>query len=99
MVAPSDRDVLLEGNRNMFFKRAEAWPLEGARTVERKCSNCHNMSQHVVYVVPTGPSLGLIFLKKPLLGRRNYFLTCPVCGTTNQELSKEQAMAMKDGPS
>lgn len=81
----------------MFFMRGKAWPLEGAQAVQRICSNCNNTSGHVVYVAPHGPQLGLIFLRKPLVGLRKYFLVCPVCGQSSQELTKEQAFAMKAG--
>jgi hypothetical protein len=79
----------------VFFKSGKAWRLEGCSTVARKCSNCGNTTEHVVVVAPRGPQLGLIFLRKPLLGMRKYFLVCPVCSSAEVDLTKEQAYAMK----
>lgn len=70
------------------------WTLKGARTVEQKCCKCGNTGNHFVYVLPKGHQLGLIFLKKPLIGRRQYFLVCPTCAYLARELTKQQAQSM-----
>ncbi len=79
----------------MFWKEFKGWPLKGAKTVKEQCSNCSNTGEHFVYVMPKGLQLGAIFLKKPLLGRRAYYLACPVCGFMARELTKEQAATFK----
>ena len=78
----------------MFFGRVNGWPLEGADTEVLKCEHCGNTAEHFVYVAPKGIQLGVIFMKKPLLGMKKYFLACPVCGYLPKEITKEQAMAM-----
>ncbi len=79
----------------MFFKEYNGWELAGAKTVTMRCENCGNTAEHFVYVAPSGPQLGIVFLRKPLLGARKYFLTCRVCGLLAKELTKAQAEAMK----
>ncbi len=79
----------------MFWKEYNGWELEGARRIEQKCPNCSNTAEHFVYVVPHGLQLGIVFLKKPLVGKRKYYLACSVCGFLAKELSAQQATAMK----
>ena len=79
----------------MFWKDYKGWPLKGTETVEQQCSNCGNTGEHFVYVMPKGLQFGFVFLKKPLVGKRQYFLACPTCGFMSKELSKKQAQAMK----
>jgi hypothetical protein len=79
----------------MFWKDYQGWPMQGTRTVEEKCVNCSNTADHFVYVAPSGFQLGLIFLRKPLAGKRKYYLACPICGFMSRELTKEQACALK----
>jgi len=79
----------------MFLKQYSGWELEGAGTVSIRCPHCHNTSEHFVYVAPYGFQLGVIFAAKPLVGKRKYFLACPVCGWLTQEISKEQAYALR----
>ena len=79
----------------MFWKEYKGWPLEGARTVQEKCVNCGNTADHFVYVTPHGIQLGLVFLKKPLVGKRKYFLACSVCGYLAKEFTEAQAKAMR----
>jgi hypothetical protein len=81
----------------MFWVNFEGWELEGARTLQQKCSHCSNTTDHVVCVHPKGFQLGTVFRKKPLIGKRQYFLACPTCSFIAKELTKEQAMAMKGG--
>jgi len=69
--------------------------LEGARMHHEKCVNCGNMADHFVYVVPSGLQLGIVFFKKPLVGKRKYYLACSVCGFMARELTKEQAELFK----
>ena len=79
----------------MFWVEFKGWRLDGARTIEQKCTNCNNTAEHFVYVTPHGFQLGVIFRKKPLVGRRKYYLACSICGYMPKELTKAQAMAMK----
>ena len=80
----------------MFWMEFKGWVLEGAREVEEKCVNCGNTADHSVYVVPSGLQLGIVFLKKPLVGKRKYYLACSVCGFLARELTKEQAATFKE---
>ena len=64
-------------------------------TTRCQCPRCGNTSEHRVYIIPHGPQLGLVFLSKPLLGLRKYYLTCPVCGGLTREITKEQALALR----
>lgn len=79
----------------MFIKQYNGWELENAKTTSFLCSNCNNTTEHFVFVAPYGPQAGLIFLKKPILGARKYFLACPICGNLTKEITKEQALALK----
>jgi len=79
----------------MFWRDYGAWPFGGTRTEQLQCPNCHNTTDHVVYEVPKGPQLGLIFTKEPLLGFRSYYLVCPTCGYMTKQLTKAQALAMR----
>lgn len=79
----------------MFWKEYKGWAMEGAMTIQEKCVNCGNTADHFVYVVPHGLQFGLIFLKKPLVGQRKYYLACSVCGFMARELTKEQAATFK----
>ena len=82
----------------MFWKEYKGWMLEGAKTVQDKCPNCNNTADHFVFVVPSGLQFGLVFLKKPLVGKRKYYLTCSVCGYLAKELTGAQADAMRKTP-
>ena len=79
----------------MFFRNNPGWEQENSATVQSTCSHCNNTTEHVVYVAPAGIHVGFIFSKKPLLGRLNYFLACPTCGTLAQQISKEQAHSLR----
>jgi len=79
----------------MFWKDYGAWLLKGASTQELKCQNCGNTTDHDVYVVPRGFQLGIVFMKRSLVGMRSYFLVCPTCGFMGKQLTKEQAVAMR----
>jgi Zn finger protein HypA/HybF involved in hydrogenase expression len=80
----------------MFLKTYSGWKLENTKLVELKCDACNNTSEHYVYVHPYGPQLGLIFLKKPLLTKKQYFLACPICRNLTVELTEQQAMSLKE---
>ncbi len=70
--------------------------MENSTTQSMKCPNCGNTTEHVVYVHPHGPVVGLIFMKKPLLSMKQYFLACPICSHLTKELTKQQAEAMRN---
>jgi hypothetical protein len=80
----------------MFFRSYQGWKLEGSRSMQQRCSHCGNTCDHIVYVEPRGIQIGVIFSKKPLIGARNYYLTCSICGDPAQQLTYDQAMAMKE---
>ena len=81
----------------MWFRSSNAWKVEGASTVTRMCPRCHNTNEHELYVEPFGPALQFIWMKKPLLSAKRYFLTCPVCQERGIRLTKEQVRALMKG--
>lgn len=42
-----------------------------------------------------GPSIGIVFMKTPLLSMKKYYLVCPICTNATQQLTKEQVNALK----
>lgn len=82
----------------MFLRQFHGWPQDDSTTQPLKCPNCGNTTDHFVYVAPHGFQVGFVFMKKPLLGARKYFLACPTCTHLTKELSKEQAEAMRRKP-
>jgi len=79
----------------MFRREFNGWAQEESNTQQMKCPNCWNTTDHYVYVAPHGIQVRILFLRKPLLGARKYFLACPNCNHLTKELSKEQALAMR----
>lgn len=75
----------------MIIRTSDGWNLGEANTGSEKCGNCSNTITPVVYVRPFGPQIGLAFLKKPLISRKQYFLICPICSAIANELTKELA--------
>jgi hypothetical protein len=82
----------------VFFKSQDGWVMENAIPQKMRCPNCSNTSDHLVYVHPYGPQVGLIFLRKPLLSMKQYFLACSICSHLTKELTKEQAQSMRVRP-
>jgi hypothetical protein len=78
----------------MFLKQYEGWHLQNSLTKTLKCTHCGNTTDHFVYVAPHGIQVGLIFMSKPVLGMRKYFLACPTCDHLTRELTKEQAQTL-----
>lgn len=79
----------------MFIKSSGGWIMENTTTQSMRCQNCGNTTDHVVYVHPYGPQVGLVFLQRPLLSLKQYFLACPVCSHLAKQLSKPQAEALR----
>jgi len=79
----------------MFIKNWEVQIIENTKTVQKYCNICDNDSEHVICVEYYGPSVGLIFLSKPLLSMKRYWLVCPICKQGDQEISKDQVEAYK----
>ena len=79
----------------MFVKASNGWIMENTTTQRMKCVGCANMTEHVVYVHPHGPQVGLIFLSRPLLTMKQYFLACPICSHLAKQLTKEQAQSLR----
>jgi hypothetical protein len=76
----------------MWFKQSSIEVVQGADSVTRACENCHNETAHVLVDQPYGLQFGIPFMKRPLLSSHvGYFLACPVCGTLNLRLTKDQA--------
>jgi hypothetical protein len=78
----------------MFLKQFNGWAQENSDTQVLKCSNCFNNTPHFVYVAPYGPQLGFIFLSKPFVGMRKYFLACPTCQNLTREITKQQCQIL-----
>lgn len=79
----------------MFIKNWGASVVENTRKVQKHCGICDNDSEHSICVEYYGPSMGLIFMSKPLLSMKRYWLVCPICKQGNQEISREQISAYK----
>lgn len=79
----------------MFIKNYQPIPIKNTKFVELVCSNCNNRTQHRIHEAYYGPQIGLIFLKKPLLSLKKYYLICPICRNATKEISKEQVKANK----
>jgi hypothetical protein len=79
----------------MFFKACNGWIMKNSTVERTRCPNCGNTTDHVVYVHPYGPAVGFIFLSKPLLSMKQYFLACPVCSHLTKQLTKEQAQSLR----
>ena len=77
----------------MLIRSAEAWPLKGASTKLLTCPNCSNTGDHELIVHPYGMHLGVIFRKKPIFTKKQYFWTCPTCQAYTEEMTKEQALS------
>lgn len=78
----------------MFIKNWEATPVENTKKVPMNCAQCNNFSEHEVYEAPQF-GVGILFMKKPLLAIKKYYLVCPTCHNPAKELSGEQARAYK----
>ena len=79
----------------MYFRSNYNNPVDNTKTVKLQCRRCNNEAENQVYEEYYGPRIGLIFLKKPLLSLRRYFLVCPICHTPAKEITKEQMQALK----
>ncbi len=79
----------------MFIKNWKAQVVENTKTIKKHCDICDNESEHSICVEYYGPSVGLIFMSKPLLSMKRYWLVCSICKQGNQEISKEQVEAYK----
>lgn len=79
----------------MFWRGFTGWAQEDSTTQSLKCPNCGNTSDHYVYVEPYGLQLAFIFMERPLLGMKKYFLACSKCDHKTKEISKEQAEVMR----
>jgi hypothetical protein len=79
----------------VFLTTYQGWKMEGTMTVQLTCTNCHNTSDHFVYVAPHGLQGGCLFFAKPIVGMRKHYLACPVCNWLAKEITKEQAEAMR----
>ena len=75
----------------MFLKQYKGWRLENSVAQILKCPHCGNTTEHYVNVAPSGPQVGFVFMSRPLLGGKRYFLMCPTCGNATREITKAQA--------
>jgi hypothetical protein len=79
----------------MFLRQFNGWREENAMTQTIKCPNCGNTTEHYLYVAPHGIQLAFVFMSKPLVGAKKYYLACPKCDHLTKELSKEQAQVLR----
>lgn len=79
----------------MFIKNWETEIVEGTPAVERDCELCNTFCENFIITHYYGPSIGLIFMKKPLLSMKKYYFICSTCKRANMELTKEQVNAYK----
>ncbi len=79
----------------MFFKDFQGWAQDQSNTLSVRCPNCGNTCDHYIYVAPYGIQIGVIFMKRPLLSLKKYFLLCSTCDFVNREISKQQAESMR----
>ena len=79
----------------VFLKSWDTPVVDGTKTVSLVCTHCNNQTEHQVRVVYFGPSIGIVFMKTPLLSMKKYYLVCPTCANATQQLTKEQVNALK----
>lgn len=80
----------------MFIKTYNANPVKDIEPIKMNCPNCNNKSDHQVYENYYGPQIGIIFMKKPLLSKKQYLLVCTICESVNKQISKEQVESFKN---
>lgn len=80
----------------MFIDNKGTWVEKSAKTVSMKCNNCSNTADNIVVGAFDGAHIGFVFLPKRMhLGKKVYFLCCPICGNANKEISFEEVQALK----
>lgn len=79
----------------MFIKTYQPALIKNTKKVELLCSNCGNKTKHQIHEVYYGPQVGFVFLKKPLLSLKKYFLMCPICNNATKQITKAQVNANK----
>ena len=79
----------------MFYKKYNGWPQEKSDTLPLKCPHCGNICEHYVYIAPHGIQLGIIFMRKPLISAKQYFIACSTCHYLSKEITKQQAESMR----
>ena len=80
----------------VWVTKRNGWQLQGARGSVLRCPKCGNTAEQIVWVNPAGLQLGFVLSKKCLSTSKQYFLACPVCGSFNTELTREQAHALRE---
>ena len=81
----------------MFIDQKGTWVEKSAKTVSIKCSNCSNTADNIVVGAFASAHVGFIFLPRKMhLGKKAYFLCCPICGNANKEISSEELQALKE---
>lgn len=81
----------------MLFERGGRNWRENVRTGSKNvCVNCGNEVEYEVWGAAAGPYLGSWVLpKKAFIGKKAYFLVCPICSWIQAEASKPQLEALK----
>lgn len=83
----------------MLFERGGRNWRESLRTETRGvCTNCSNEVEYEVWGAAAGPYVGSWVLpKKAFIGKKAYFLVCPVCSWLKAEVTRPQFQALKVG--
>jgi hypothetical protein len=80
----------------MFIKKWDTPVVEGTKALNLVCANCHNHADHHARTFFVGPSIGIVFMKTPLLSMRRYGLVCSICGNLARELTRAEVDALKE---
>ena len=80
----------------MFIDNNGSWKEKHTKTVMLKCNNCSNTAENFVLGAFTSAHVGFVFLPKRMhVGKKAYFLCCPICGNANKEISVEELQELK----
>ena len=74
----------------MFFKTYYPTIVENTKQFTLICPHCGNKSIHQIYEFYEGPCIGFIFLSKPLIASKRYYLICQICNNPTKELTVQQ---------
>jgi len=79
----------------MFFKTYYPNIVENTKQFIIACPHCGNKSIHQIYEFYKGPCIGFIFLNKPLIASKKYYLVCQICNNPSKELTVEQVQSSR----
>ena len=80
----------------MIWTTNNTWKEEGTKTVELECGNCGNTKENFVVGAFDGFNLGFVFVpKKNHIGKKAYYLVCPVCDNANKKLTLDELDSLR----